>query len=92
MNRCRLAVVRAGYSTVMELAEVGRQAVLVPTPGQTEQEYVTRYLAGRGHAWAADQETLDLPGLLAAGFPPRPYVAPHLTQTSVQRFLEEVLG
>ena len=92
MNRCRLAVVRAGYSTIMELAELGRPAVLIPTPGQTEQEYVTDYLAGRGHAYAAAQSSLDLARLLAAGAPARPYVPPHLTERSVELFLDEVLG
>ncbi len=41
----RLVVSRSGYSTIMDLAALGKQAVFVPTPGQTEQEY----LAGRYH-------------------------------------------
>lgn len=92
LNRCRLAVVRAGYSTIMELTELGKPAVLIPTPGQTEQEYVTEYLSARGHFFAADQSSLDLAAAAASGAPPKPYQAAHLTATSVQRFLEEVLG
>ncbi|HEY8692964.1 MAG TPA: glycosyltransferase [Chloroflexota bacterium] len=92
MNRCRLAVIRAGYSTIMELAELGKPAVLIPTPGQTEQEYVTGYLSAKGHFFAADQSSLNLAEAVAAGDPPKPYQPPHLTETSVQRFLEEVLG
>jgi len=38
---------RAGYTTIMELASLGRGAILIPTPGQTEQEYLGRYLNGR---------------------------------------------
>lgn len=37
---------RAGYTTIMELASLGRGAILIPTPGQTEQEYLGRYLNG----------------------------------------------
>jgi UDP:flavonoid glycosyltransferase YjiC (YdhE family) len=92
MNRSRLAVVRAGYSTIMELAEIGKPAVLIPTPGQTEQEYVTEYLSSAGHHFAALQEALDLPVAVVGGVPPRIYEPPHLTATSVERFLEEVLG
>jgi UDP:flavonoid glycosyltransferase YjiC (YdhE family) len=92
MNRCRLAVVRAGYSTVMELAELGRPAVLIPTPGQTEQEYVASYLASRGHYYAADQAGFDLRAALGRGEPSVSYQPPHLTETSVERFLDEVLG
>ncbi len=92
INRCRMAVIRAGYSTVMELAEAGQPAVLIPTPGQTEQEYVAEYQTGLGHAHMAGQMNLDLEAVLRRGHPPRPYVPPHRTQTSVQRFLDEVLG
>jgi UDP:flavonoid glycosyltransferase YjiC (YdhE family) len=92
MNRCRLAVIRAGYSTIMELAELGRPAVLIPTPGQTEQEHVTEHLAARGHFFAAGQTGLDLSAAIAAGAPPHPYEPPHHTRTSVERFLDEVLG
>lgn len=36
---------RSGYSTVMDLARLGNPALLIPTPGQTEQEYLaTKFL------------------------------------------------
>jgi predicted glycosyltransferase len=37
---------RSGYSTLMDLVTLGVKAELIPTPGQTEQEY----LAQRMHA------------------------------------------
>ncbi|MCU0378058.1 MAG: hypothetical protein MUC78_07325 [Bacteroidales bacterium] len=37
---------RSGYTTVMELLSLGRAAVIIPTPGQTEQEYLAEYLNG----------------------------------------------
>jgi UDP:flavonoid glycosyltransferase YjiC (YdhE family) len=92
MNRCRLAVIRAGYSTIMELAEIGKAAVLIPTPGQTEQEYVTGYHAALGHHFSAEQATLDLAETIGSGVPERPYSPPYLTSTSVEHFLDEVLG
>ena len=42
-----LVVTRAGYTTIMELASMGKGAVLIPTPGQTEQEYLGSHLNGR---------------------------------------------
>ena len=33
-------ITRAGYSTIMELVSLNSSALLVPTPGQTEQEYL----------------------------------------------------
>jgi UDP:flavonoid glycosyltransferase YjiC (YdhE family) len=42
-----LVIARAGYTSVMELASLGKGAVLIPTPGQTEQEYLGKHLNGR---------------------------------------------
>ncbi len=35
-------VCRSGYTTIMDLMVIGRRALLVPTPGQTEQEYLAQ--------------------------------------------------
>lgn len=35
---------RSGYSTLMDLSVFGKKATLVPTPGQTEQEYLAERL------------------------------------------------
>ena len=37
-------ITRAGYSSIMDLITLKRKAILVPTPGQTEQEYLAKYL------------------------------------------------
>ncbi|PLX19227.1 MAG: hypothetical protein C0599_11145 [Salinivirgaceae bacterium] len=34
---------RSGYSTIMDLAYLEKKATLIPTKGQTEQEYLVRY-------------------------------------------------
>jgi len=46
LTGCTEIVCRSGYSTVMDLVALDciRKAVFVPTPGQTEQEYLARYL------------------------------------------------
>lgn len=36
-------ICRSGYSTLMDLYALGLNALLVPTPGQTEQEYLAEY-------------------------------------------------
>jgi len=41
-------ITRAGYSTIMELVSLNKSALLVPTPGQTEQEYLAEYLSSKG--------------------------------------------
>lgn len=41
----RLVVCRSGYSSIMDLVALKKDALLIPTPGQTEQEYLAEYLA-----------------------------------------------
>ena len=36
-------VCRSGYSSMMDLACIGRSAIIIPTPGQTEQEYLASF-------------------------------------------------
>jgi len=54
-----LVISRAGYSTIMELASLGKGGVIIPTPGQTEQEYLGRYLNGRHGFITVKQNDLD---------------------------------
>jgi UDP-N-acetylglucosamine:LPS N-acetylglucosamine transferase len=49
-------VSRAGYTTVMELLTMGKKAVLIPTPGQTEQEYLAKRLHAQNWCYTCDQE------------------------------------
>lgn len=41
-------ITRSGYTTIMELISLNCSALLIPTPGQTEQEYLAEYLTEKG--------------------------------------------
>jgi len=41
-------ITRSGYTTIMELISLKCTAVLIPTPGQTEQEYLADYMSEQG--------------------------------------------
>ena len=56
----KVIVARAGYSTVMDLATLQKKAVLIPTPGQTEQEYLAKYLAGEKIFASLQQDDITL--------------------------------
>jgi len=43
MNESSHIVCRSGYSTLMELETIGKKALLIPTSGQFEQEYLAKY-------------------------------------------------
>lgn len=55
-----LVICRAGYSTLMDIAITGNKAILVPTPGQTEQEYLAKKLSDEGIFFAISQYKLNL--------------------------------
>ncbi len=51
---------RCGYSTVMDLVTLQKKAILVPTPGQTEQEYLGSYLQAQKIFYTVDQNKFSL--------------------------------
>lgn len=64
----RVVVCRSGYSSLMDLAALGKKAILVPTPGQTEQEYLAQMLADQHLFLVQHQDRLDLEqGILTLG-------------------------
>jgi UDP-N-acetylglucosamine transferase subunit ALG13 len=46
---------RSGYTTIMELVSLNCTALLIPTPGQTEQEYLAEYLSEKGWFYTISQ-------------------------------------
>jgi len=50
---------RSGYTTIMDLIALNCSALLIPTPGQTEQEYLAEYLSGMGWFVTIAQKNLD---------------------------------
>ncbi len=56
IQKSDLIVCRAGYSSIMDLKVLGKTAVLIPTPGQTEQEYLADYLSGKGEFIKMNQD------------------------------------
>lgn len=44
MLQTKTIVSRAGYTTMMDLKQLNLNAVLIPTPGQNEQQYLVEYL------------------------------------------------
>ena len=49
---------RAGYTTLMELVSLNCTALIIPTPGQTEQEYLAEYLSEKGWFYTLSQDEI----------------------------------
>jgi len=60
MNRAKLVITRSGYTTLMELVALNKKALLIPTPGQTEQVYLADYHRKKGNFYSVSQDELNL--------------------------------
>ncbi len=59
-----IIIVRSGYSTIMDLIALKKTAILIPTPGQTEQEYLANYLHNKKIFFCVKQNNLNLQQIL----------------------------
>ena len=57
-------ICRSGYSTVMDLVNLKSKAILIPTPGQTEQEYLAERLMANQNFYSQLQDNLNLENAL----------------------------
>lgn len=64
-----LILARPGYSTIMDLAALGKKAILIPTPGQTEQEYLAEFHHAKNHFFFMPQNEFDLQSALLSSQP-----------------------
>ncbi len=60
MQQAAYVISRSGYSTVMDIMALQKKSILIPTPGQTEQEYLGNYLMGKGIALCYTQKSFSL--------------------------------
>jgi len=63
-------ICRSGYTTIMDMVKLKKKMIVVPTPGQSEQEYLAGYLSQNHFALSIPQNafTLDRALELAANF------------------------
>ncbi len=56
----KIIIARSGYSTIMDLATLGKKVIFIPTPGQTEQEYLAEELKQKKIAIYQKQSEFNL--------------------------------
>jgi uncharacterized protein (TIGR00661 family) len=60
LNRSKLIISRSGYSTILDLSVISTKALMVPTPGQIEQEYLAKYHKKKKFFHCVNQNKIDL--------------------------------
>lgn len=87
LNTSRKVIARSGYSTVMDLAVLEKQAFYIPTPGQTEQEYLAAYLKEMNQASYSCQKDFNIE-LIAKKNVDKSYEK--ISQHSISKYLTNV--
>ena len=64
LQKAEYVVCRAGYSTIMDLLILGKKGIYIPTPGQTEQQYLAKRLMQQHWGFCFEQEEADYISLL----------------------------
>lgn len=92
IQQSELVISRSGYSSIMDYLSSGTRALLIPTPGQTEQEYLARYHMEQNHFYSVSQEKLqlekDMP--LALTYQPQFINNPKLLDLAIQDLIKSL--
>jgi len=91
MNRAKFIISRSGYTTVMEISELEKKNILfIPTPGQTEQEYLADLYEQNKYFHHIPQDELDLLKDIKDSENFKGYKPEWKTKESIKKFIEVV--
>ena len=84
-------ITRSGYTSVMEIISLGIKSILIPTPGQTEQEYLAAQLMKNKWAYCTNQDKFNLKDALsnALNFD---YQLPQIQADNLSEFIKSFLA
>jgi uncharacterized protein (TIGR00661 family) len=87
-QQSEMIISRSGYSTIMDLVKLCKKAILVPTPGQTEQEYLSDYLMEKKYFYSVRQSNFSLQTAIghASLFP---FMSPTLAGNNYKKVIDE---
>ncbi|HMO62437.1 MAG TPA: glycosyltransferase [Ferruginibacter sp.] len=93
ISSSNVIICRSGYTSIMDLLQMTKKAILVPTPGQTEQEYLAQYLTEKKIFLSQSQKGFSVLNSLqaAANFEYNlPVMDMEQYKTHVQQFVESL--
>lgn len=86
-----LVISRSGYTTIMDLLKLGKKSILVPTPGQAEQEYIAVNLFKEELAYTVPQDQFSLSKALEA-VKTFPYKQPGFDMEEYKKAIVEIVN
>jgi len=88
INKSEIIICRSGYSTIMDVLPLGKKCILIPTPGQAEQEYLGAWLAEKEYVCIAHQQAFSLPLMIESA---KKLLVPDLSFLKNSHPLEEII-
>ncbi|MFB6320492.1 glycosyltransferase [Saccharicrinis sp. FJH54] len=88
LQDCSYVVCRSGYSSIMDLLVTRTPAIIIPTPGQSEQEYIAERAEEMGWFVVRDQYNFDY---LKPEVVRTQCKLPALSQINLNRILSEIM-
>ncbi|HOX81999.1 MAG TPA: glycosyltransferase [Chryseolinea sp.] len=92
IEQSEVIIARSGFSTVMDLATLGKRAIFIPTPGQTEQEYLADTLMKKRIIFSMTQDQFDLPTAWEESKKYTGFKFPHYHDDLLKKALNEILS
>jgi uncharacterized protein (TIGR00661 family) len=83
-------ICRSGYTTVMEIVSLQKKAIVIPTPSQTEQEYLAKNLMLQQWCFAIEQQNFCI-NILENELQQFQFKLPHLPINSLQQIIPNLL-
>jgi UDP-N-acetylglucosamine transferase subunit ALG13 len=94
MEQAEFVISRSGYSTIMDLAKLNKKSILIPTPGQGEQEYLAKHLSEKNYAYCIDQKKFSLINALEKArqfnYQPFPVYNNSRLKTVIENFVKQL--
>ncbi|MGI8950309.1 MAG: glycosyltransferase [Chitinophagaceae bacterium] len=81
---------RSGYTTIMEILSMKKKSILIPTPGQTEQEYLGKHLMKQHWCYSFNENENMLQHLHKAKV--FEYKFPEFTANQFQKIMDDFLN
>ena len=91
IKQAEIIIARSGYSMIMDLIKLNKKAIFVPTPGQTEQEYIAQELMNRKIAWSVSQSSFDLKSALVESGHYSGFNAADYDDTLLEKAIDSIL-
>ena len=91
IEESNIIISRSGYSSIMDFARLGSNVIFVPTPGQTEQQYLAEQLERKGITFYMTQKEFDLPSALIRALQYKGFNNAHFPSESLDKAIDDLL-